>query len=239
MPLQQRAVLTRELNELRENILRMSSMIDSAIDKSMLALDTRDVALAHEVITADEAINLLRFQIEEDALLILATQQPMAKDLRSVIAGIHFAVELERIGDHAAGVARLVERLEGEDDIDTLYKLPKMAKRARDMVQISVQAYVEEDADLARTVMSRDDKIDKQYRKLYRGALAQMQDSEYIRRATFLLWIGHNLERIGDRALNLAERVIFMVTGEFVENLDDMDDIDDFLDTEEVDTNID
>lgn len=239
MPLQQRAVLTRELNEMRENILRMSSMIDSAIDKSMIALDTRDVALAHEVITADEAINLLRFQIEEDALLILATQQPMAKDLRSVIAGIHFAVELERIGDHAAGVARLVERLEGEDDIDTLYKLPKMAKRARDMVQISVQAYVEEDADLARTVMSRDDKIDKQYRKLYRGALAQMQDSEYIRRATFLLWIGHNLERIGDRALNLAERVIFMVTGEFVENLDDMDDIDDFLDTEEVDTNID
>lgn len=233
MPLQQRAVLTRELNELRENILRMSSMIDSAIDKSMLALDTRDVALAHEVIAADEVINELRFKIEEEALLILATQQPMAKDLRSVIAGIHFAVELERIGDHAAGVARLVERLDGEDDIDTLYKLPKMAKRARDMVQISVQAYVEEDADLARTVMSQDDKIDKQYRKLYRGALAQMQDSDYIRRATFLLWIGHNLERIGDRALNLAERVIFMITGEFVENLDDMDDIDDFLDPED------
>ena len=229
MPLQQRAVLTRELNELRENILRMSSMIDSAIDKAMIALDTRDVSLAHEVITSDESINELRFKIEEDALLILATQQPMAKDLRSVVAGIHFAVELERIGDHAAGIARLVERLEGEDDIDTLYKLPKMAKRARDMVTTSVQALIEEDADLAQTVMSRDDKIDKQYRKLYRGALAQMQNSEYIRRATFLLWIGHNLERIGDRSLNLAERVIFMITGEFVENLDDIDDIDDFL----------
>ena len=230
MPLQQRAVLNRELNELRDDILRMSSMIDSAIDKAMIALDTRNVALAHEVVATDESINQLRFKIEEEALLILATQQPMAKDLRSVIAGIHFAVELERIGDHAAGIARLVERLEGEDSLDTLYKLPKMAKRAREMVQTSVQAYVEENADLANTVMSRDDKIDKQYRKLSQNALEQMQNPEYIRRANFLLWIGHNLERIGDRALNLAERVIFMITGEFVENLDD---IDDFLDIEE------
>ncbi len=236
MPLQQRAVLNRELSELREDILSMGSMVDSAIEKSMLALDTRDVALAHQVVAADEDINQLRFKIEEEALLILATQQPMAKDLRIVIAGIHFAVELERIGDHAAGVARLVERLDGEDELDTLYKLPKMAARARDMVQISVQAYIQEDAEMASTVMSRDDKIDKQYRKLYRGALQQMQDSEYIRRATFLLWIGHNLERIGDRALNLAERVIFMVTSEFVENLDDMDDIDDFLNLDD-DTN--
>ncbi len=229
MPLQQRAVLNRELNELREDILRMSSMIDSAIDKAMIALDTRNVALAHEIVAADESINQLRFKIEEEALLILATQQPMAKDLRSVIAGIHFAVELERIGDHAAGIARLVERLEGEESLDTLYKLPKMAKRAREMVQTSVQAYVEENADLANTVMSRDDKIDKQYRKLSQSALEQMQNPEYIRRANVLLWIGHNLERIGDRALNLAERVIFMITGEFVENLDD---IDGFLDIE-------
>jgi phosphate transport system protein len=232
MPLQQRAVLNRELNELREDILRMSSMIDSAIDKAMIALDTRNVTLAHEVVAADEGINQLRFKIEEEALLILATQQPMAKDLRSVIAGIHFAVELERIGDHAAGIARLVERLEGEESLDTLYKLPKMAKRAREMVQTSVQAYVEENADMANTVMSRDDKIDKQYRKLSQNALEQMQNPDYIRRANFLLWIGHNLERVGDRALNLAERVIFMITGEFVENLDD---IDDFLDIEETD----
>jgi phosphate transport system protein len=210
----------------------MGSMVDTAIEKAMIALDTRDVALAHEVVMGDESINELRFQIEEDALRILATQQPMARDLRNVIAGIHFAVELERIGDHAAGIARLVERLEGEEEIDTLFKLPKMAKRARGMVQTSVQGYIEESAELARTVMSKDDKIDKQYRKLYRGALDQMQETEYIRRATFLLWIGHNLERIGDRALNLAERVIFMVTSEFVENLEDMDDIDDFLNPE-------
>lgn len=230
MSLQQRSVLTRELAELREDIIRMSSMVNAAINKAMIALDTRDIVLAQEVVAADDDINHLRFKIEEDALLILATQQPMAKDLRIVIAGIHFAIELERIGDHAAGIARLVERLEGEEPFGTLYKLPKMAKRAREMVQISVQAYIEENADLAYSVMSKDDKIDKQYRKLYLGALEEMQNTTYIRRATFLLWIGHSLERIGDRAINLAERVIFMVTGEFVENLDDVDDIDDFLD---------
>ncbi|MCZ7671904.1 MAG: phosphate signaling complex protein PhoU [Chloroflexi bacterium] len=231
MSLKQRSVLTQELAELRENVLRLGNMIDTAINKAMMALDTRDVVMAREVVATDDDINHLRFKIEEDALLILATQQPMAKDLRSVIAGIHFAIELERIGDHAAGIARLVERLEGEEPFDTLYKLPKMAKRACDMVQISVQAYLEEDADLAYSVMSKDDKIDKQYRKLYLGALEQMENTAYIRRATFLLWIGHSLERIGDRAINLAERVIFMVTGEFVENLDDMDDIDSFLNT--------
>lgn len=230
MSIQKRAVLNRELNEMRENILRMSSMIDTAIEKAMTALANRDTAMAREVVVEDEAINALRFKIEEDALLILATQQPMAKDLRLVIAGIHFAVELERIGDHAAGIARLVERMEDEDPIETLYKLPKMAKRAREMVDTSVQAYVQENAEIAHSVMSLDNKIDKQYRKLYRGALEQMRDDAYIRRATFLLWIGHNLERIGDRALNLAERVIFMVTSEFVENLEDYDDIDDFSD---------
>ena len=235
MPFQQRTVLNQELSELREDIISMGSMVDSAIEKAMIALDTRDVILAREVVAGDEEINHLRFKIEEAALLTLATQQPMAKDLRSVIAGIHFAVELERIGDHAAGVARLVERLEGEGELDTLYKLPKMADRARDMVRVSLQAYIQEDAEMAGTVMSRDDKIDKQYRKLYRRALQKMQDSDYIRRATFLLWIGHNLERIGDRALNLAERVIFIVTSEFVENLEDMDDIDDFLSADDDD----
>ncbi|MFO7679464.1 MAG: phosphate signaling complex protein PhoU [Chloroflexota bacterium] len=233
MTLQQRAVLTRELDELRENILRLSSMVDIAIDRALIALTNRDTTLAHQVVLDDSLVNALRFKIEEDALLILATQQPMAKDLRLVIAGIHFAVELERIGDHAAGIARLVQRLEGEDPIESLYKIPKMAKRVREMVASSVQAYVQQSAGMAHAVISQDDKIDKQYRKLYQGALEQMRDDSYIRRATFLLWIGHNLERAGDRALNMAERVIFMVTGEFIENLDDVHDIDDLIEPNE------
>ena len=221
--MQQRTILTRELAELNTNILRLTSMVDLAIERAMAALNTRDIELAQEVIAGDEAINALRFEIEEVCLTILATQQPFASDLRETITAMHLSNELERMGDHAAGIARLVERMEDEDEIDSLHKLPKMAKRARQMIQEGIQAYIERDADRAQAMMGRDDKIDKQYRKLFRETLAEMRDDNYIRRATFLLWVGHDLERIGDRAINIAERVIFMTTGKFVENIPAMD----------------
>ena len=212
-----RTILDQELSQLKENIIRLGSAAGESIDQAMAALQNRDVILAQQVILHDEAINQMRFEIEEQALLILATQAPAASDLRAVIAAIHLAVELERIGDHAAGIARLVERMEDEEEIDTLHKLPQMAKRAREMVQQGMNAFIQHDAELAINMIKRDDKIDRQYGKLFRGVLEEMKDDTYIRRATFLLWVGHNLERIGDRATNIAERVIFMCTGEFVE----------------------
>ena len=212
-----RTILDQELSQLKENIIRLGSAAGESIDQAMAALQSRDVALAQQVILHDEAINQMRFEIEEQALLILATQAPAASDLRAVIAAIHLAVELERIGDHAAGIARLAERMEDEEEIDTLHKLPQMAKRAREMVQQGMNAFIQHDAELAINMIKRDDKIDRQYGKLFRGVLEEMKDDTYIRRATFLLWVGHNLERIGDRATNIAERVIFMCTGEFVE----------------------
>jgi phosphate transport system protein len=193
-------------------------MVDTALENAMDALDRRDVQLAQSVVTGDEEINKLRFEIEQGCLLILATQQPFASDLRTVIAAMHLATELERIGDHASGIARLVERLENEPEIDSLHKLPKMAKRARQMIQESIQSYIDADAKLAESMVSRDDKLDKQYRKLIRDTLEEMRDDDYIRRATYLMWVGHNLERIGDRTTNIAERVIFMTTGACVEN---------------------
>lgn len=212
-----RTILDQELNQLKENIIRLGSAASESIERAMSALQARDVILAQQVVTHDEAINQMRFEIEEQALLILATQAPAASDLRTVIAAIHLAIELERIGDHASGIARLVERMEEEDEIDTLHKLPKMAKRARDMVQQGIDAFIQHDPQLAISMIKRDDKLDRQYNKLFREALEEMKDDDYIRRATFLLWVGHNLERIGDRATNIAERVIFMCTGEFVE----------------------
>ncbi len=223
MTLQNRSILDKDLNELRANILQMTSLIDSAIEQAMAALDQREVALAQKVISNDQQVNQLRYDIEESGLRILATQQPMAGDLRIVIAAIHLAVELERIGDHASGIARLVARLESEDEIDTLHKLPKMARRARQMLQESINAFINKDAEAAKAMIGRDDKIDKQYNKLFRDTLEEMRDDAYIRRATFLLWVGHNLERIGDRSTNIAERVIFMTTGEFIETSTDMD----------------
>jgi len=218
-----RTVLDNELNALSDNILRLSSLVDTAIDQAMTALGTRNVTLANQVAHNDQEINLLRYNIEEDSLRLLATQQPAARDLRRVIAAIHLAVELERIGDHAAGIARLVERLENEDEIDSLHKLPKMAKRARQMLQEATEAYIEHDADKAHIIIKQDDKIDRQYRKLFRETLKEMQDDDYIRRATYLLFVGHSLERIGDRATNIAERVVFMATGEYIEIADLVD----------------
>lgn len=223
MSLRSRSVLDKDLDQLRTNILQMTSMVDSAIEQGMLALNNRDVSLAQSVITNDQQVNQLRYDVEEASLRILATQQPAAGDLRCVIAAIHLAVELERIGDHASGIARLVTRLESEDEIDTLHKLPKMAKRARQMLRQSIDAFVNRDAEMAKAMISRDDKIDKQYNKLFRETLEEMRDDAYIRRATFLLWVGHNLERIGDRTTNIAERVIFMTTGEFMETSTEMD----------------
>ncbi|MCA9983440.1 MAG: phosphate signaling complex protein PhoU, partial [Anaerolineales bacterium] len=152
-------------------------------------------------------------------LKILATQQPAASDLRKVIAAIHLAVELERIGDHAAGIARVVERLEEEAEIESLHKLPKMAERAQDMLQQAVQAFVDHDVPKAKALFARDDKIDKQYNRLFRETMLEMQDDAYIRRANYLLWVGHNLERMGDRAINIAERVVFMVTNQYIEDM--------------------
>ena len=219
-----RSLLDKELSQIRDNIIRLGDMVDGAIEQAMTALNGRDAAMAAAIITGDEEVNRLRYEIEQECLRVLATQQPAAGDLRTVIAAIHLAVELERMGDHASGIARLVERMEQEEEIDSLHKLPKMAKRARQMLHEGITAFINHDAELAYAMIKQDDKIDKQYKRLVRGALEEMRDENYIRRANFLLWTGHNLERIGDRATNIAERVIFMVTGEFVETLFDSDD---------------
>lgn len=223
MTLPQRSVLDQRLNTLNEQIIQMSSLVDIAIENAMVSLYNRDTTLAAEVVAADQALNDLRYAAEDEALQILATQQPMAGDLRKVVAAIHIAVELERIGDHAAGIASLVARMEGEDPIESLHKLPKMAKRAKEMVQMAVDAYIANDETLAYSMMNRDDKIDRQYLKLFSETMLEMRDDAYIRRATFLLWVGHDLERIGDRATNIAERVIFMATGDHVEFLSSVD----------------
>ncbi len=223
MPISGRSRLDREMMNMQEKILQMASLISTAIEDAMRALDTRDLQLAQQIIQGDEVINQLRHEVEELAHLTLATQQPAAGDLRTIIAATHVAVEMERMGDHASGIARLVLRMQEEEDIDSLHKLPKMAKRARKMLQESIQSFTQRDTSLALAMMKRDEKLDRQYNQLFRETMEEMKDQEYVQRATYLLWVGHNLERIGDRAINVAERVVFMITGEFIENIDDID----------------
>lgn len=217
MTVQTRSILDHELSSIRDQIVRLASMVDTALAQAMDALVGRDVLLAQAIISQDRAINVLRYDIEEECLRILATQQPAARDLRAIVAATHIAIELERMADHAAGIARLVELMEGEPGIDSLHQLPKMSKRARQMLGESMEAYINLSIELANKLIKHDDKLDKHNRRLFRETIEEMRNDEYVRRATYLLWVGHNLERIGDRATNIAERVIFMVTGQFTE----------------------
>lgn len=206
------------LATLNDNILKLASLVEEAVEQAMHALANRDLRLAQDVIVGDERINQLRYDLEQDSLRLLATQAPTASDLRHIIAVIHIATELERIGDHASGIARLVDRMMGEEELDTLYQLPKMTKRVLKMIRQSVQSFIARDAEMAATVIEKDVKVDRQYSKFATAVMADLADeSSGVTLPTYMLWIGHNIERIGDRVTNIAERVIFMMTGKFVE----------------------
>ena len=217
MFIKSRSILDKELNHLQTNVIRLSSMVQESIQRAMYALENRDIDLANRIIAYDNSVNELRYALEQECLQIIATQQPAARDLRMVLAVIHIVVELERIGDHAAGIAALVKRMEEDDAIDSLHQLPKMATRVVEMIQATTDAFINQDDAAAYATIALDNKVDKLYRKLFRKTVKEMVDDDYIRRATFLMWVGHDLERIGDRATNIAERVIFMVTGKYIE----------------------
>jgi phosphate transport system protein len=213
-----RGTLERELESMRSDVLRMGSQVESAIERSVLALKNRDTQLAQQVINDDEEINALRYAIEEGCLQLIATQQPAAGDLRMVIAATHIAVELERMADHAEGTAVLVKRLAGEPLLKPLIDIPAMARISQEMIHAALDAFIAHDAEAARRVASRDDEIDALYQQVFRELLTYMlEDARNIGKATYLLWVAHNLERIGDRVTNICERVIFMTTGQLQE----------------------
>jgi phosphate transport system protein len=196
----------------------MSSMADKAIARAMDALQRQDVVLAEQVIIADKAINRQRWAIEDDALRLIATQGPMAGDLRSIASAIHIATDLERIADHAAGIAKIAIDTSDEPSLKPLVDLPRMAEIGREMLGDSITSYIEGDTGLARRVAERDDEVDDLTDQVFRELLTYMlADPSTINRATRLLWVSHNLERIADRSTNICERVVFVVTGELEE----------------------
>jgi phosphate transport system protein len=214
MTISPRGTLDRELARLRDELLRLGSLVDSAIERALRALQTRDLALARQVIQDDQAINDLRYQIEEDCLALIATQQPAAVDLRTTVAILNIIIDLERMADHAAGIAEIVIRMGTEPLLKPLIDIPRMAQIDREMLRRSLDAFIARDPDLAREVAQRDDEVDHLYNQIFRELLTFMiEDPKTITRATYLLWIAHNLERIGDRVTNISERVIFMTTG--------------------------
>lgn len=219
--LQARATLDHELTRLRDNVLKLSHLVDRAIEQSVQALKDANVNLARQVIADDEQINALRYEQEQFCYRLIALHQPAARDLRAIVTAIHIVVELERIGDHARGIAKLATQLAQEPPLKPLIDVPRMAAICREMLHASLDAYLSRDAELAERTARRDDEVDHLDEQVYRELLTYMlADPRNISRATYLLWVSHNLERIADRITNICERVVFMVTGEITETSD-------------------
>ncbi len=211
-------VFDREFALIIDDLKEMTHLVNQAIDKSMQALRDRNVGLAQEVIAEDARVNALRFKIEEACLELIATQQPIAGDLRAVVAMMHIVVEMERMGDHAAGIAKTVVRMEEEPLLKTLKKIFKMGELSQQMLADVVQAFLHKDAEQARLIAAQDAEMDEMYHAVFAKLVETMaRKPEMVTRATYLLWTAHNLERIADRVTNIAERVIFMATGDLGE----------------------
>ena len=213
-----RETFDRDLRHLQDDMLFLASLVDQAVSGAMDALRYLDQTKARQIILRDAEINTKRFAIEEQAVTLLATQQPAAGDLRTILAVLTITGELERMGDYAAGTARIVVMHGDQELLKPLVDLPRMADLARSMLRRAIDAYVNRDATLAKTVASEDDLVDALHDQVYRELLTYMiQDPRTIDRATWLMWVAHNVERIADRVTNICERVIFLVSGRIEE----------------------
>jgi phosphate transport system protein len=209
---------SQELADLRGSVVAMASMTNKAIDNAVTALTRRDVRLAEQVVAADGAINEHRWRTEEQALLLIATQAPMASDLRMIAAVIHIVTDLERMADHAAGIAKIAIQTADQPPLKPLIDIPRMSEIARTMLHDAITAFIEDDEAAARAIVAHDDEVDALYEQIYRELLTFMlADPTTIDQATHLLWAAHNLERIADRVTNICERVVFAVTGQLEE----------------------
>jgi phosphate transport system protein len=192
----------------------MGSMVDRQMDRALQALIDRDIPLAEAVIRDDDEVNRTRFHIDNVCLSLLAQQAPMASDLRLIVAVLAMVSELERMGDHAEGIARIVVMMQDEPLVKPLIDIPKMSAISRQMLKDALDAFVQRSVDDAYRVGRADAEVDQLYDQVYLDLVAIMvKDPSTVEACTHLLWVAHNLERIADRATNIAERVVFTVTG--------------------------
>lgn len=213
-----REVFEQELERLQEEMLILGSMVEDALIESVEVLKRRDMDGARRLIAGDRLINEKRFAIEGSALTLIATQHPMAGDLRMIAAVLDIATELERIGDYAKGIAKINLMMGEKPLLKPLIDVPLMAAKARDMLHRALSAFVERDVGAARAIPREDDEVDALFNQVYHELITLILSNPItVDRATYLLWVAHNLERAADRVTNICERVVFTVTGEMVE----------------------
>ena len=205
----------RNLKGLQEDVVQLSSRVEKAIFKSIEALKERDITASQKVVDDDDVIDEAQQAIEDRCIDLIALEAPMAGDLRVLIAAMMVANELERMGDYAEGIAKISVSMGNLPPLKPLIDIPRMADKSVEMLRRSTQAFVSRDVESATAVLLADDEVDDIYEQVYRELLTYMMaDPSTIQRATYLLWVAHDLERVADRTTNIAERVIYLVTGE-------------------------
>jgi phosphate transport system protein len=213
-----RQTFHQELDRLQDEVLALGSMVEEALVRSVETLKQRDFTGSRRLIAGDRAINERRYAIEQDTMTLIATQQPMAGDMRLLAAILEIVTELERMGDYAKGIARINLLIGEQPLIKPLIDLPAMAHKARDMLHAALTAFVQRDVQAARAIPQVDDEVDALYNQVYRELISYiLEDPHVIEQANHLMWAAHNLERTADRVINICERVIYTATGELAE----------------------
>jgi phosphate transport system protein len=209
---------TTLFREHEEQVLVMGSMVEKALGRSVEALKRRDLNMGHQIIADDSKINEKRFEIEKKSIELIASQQPGVSELNAIVATLNIITELERIGDYAAGIAKIVVMIGDEPPLKPLIDIPRMCDITVEMIHSSLQAFIEKDSKKAIQVIGMDEVVDSIYDQIFRELLTfMMTDPKTINRATRLIWVAHNIERAADRATNICERVVYMVTGKMEE----------------------
>lgn len=213
-----RKTFESEIQQVKDEVLVLGSMVEQAILDTVEALKKRDIKASEEILKADKLINKKRFDIENKLMILIATQQPMARDLRLLASTLEIASELERMGDYAKGIANINIRMGDEPLLKPLIDVPRMAQKGVDMLHRALTAFINEDVETAKSIPVEDDEVDALYNQIYRELMTFIiQDPKTIEQANWLLWVAHNLERVADRVTNICERTIFIATGEMGE----------------------
>lgn len=213
-----RKTFENEIQQVKDDVLVLGSMVEKAILDSVETLKKRDIKASQKLFEEDKEINGKRFEIENKLMILIATQQPMAHDLRLLASCMEIISELERMGDYAKGIANINMRMGDTPLLKPLIDVPRMAQKGADMLHRALTAFVNEDIATAKTIPVEDDEVDALYNQVYRELMTfVIQDPTTIERANWLLWVAHNLERFADRVSNICERTVFIVTGEMAE----------------------
>ncbi len=213
-----RKTFESEIQHVKDDVLILGSMVEKALLDSVEALRKRDIKAAEELFQADNEINRKRFEIENHLMILIATQQPMAHDLRLLASTMEIISELERMGDYAKGISNINLRMGDAQLLKPLIDVPRMAQKGVDMLHRALTAFVNEDVAAAERIPVEDDEVDALYNQIYRELMTYIiADPKNIERANWLLWVAHNLERFADRVTNICERTIFIATGELTE----------------------